>query len=88
MKVMANILLNANIKKIIILTVKILKSGNKYFIRYTNSNKMRIVPLQLKFERFYYETRNYSSGDNIIYIENSHQGFFEKMRKYGIKLLN
>ena len=42
---------------------------------------MDMVPLQLKFKKFYYETRNYGSGENMIYIENSHEGFFQKMRK-------
>ena len=34
---------------------------------------MDIVPLQLKLKFFYYEPRNYGSGDNMIYIENSHE---------------
>ena len=41
---------------------------------------MDIVPLQLKLKFFYYEPRNYGSGDNMIYIENSHEWVFEKMR--------
>ena len=61
--------------------ILLFKSGNKYFIRYKHSNKMDIVPLRLKLKNFYYETRNFGSGDNIIYIENSHEGPFEKMRK-------
>ena len=28
-----------------------------------------IVPLQLKIKNFYYQIRNYGSGDNIICIE-------------------
>ena len=47
---------------------------------------MDIVPLQLKIKNVYYETRNYGSGDNIIYIENSCEGFFEKMRKIWNKI--
>ena len=56
-------------------------SGNKHFIIYKHSNKMDIVPLQLKIKDFYYEIQNYGSGDNIICIENSDKGFFEKMKK-------
>ena len=47
---------------------------------------MDIVPLQLKLKNLYYETRNYGSGDNIIYIENSDEGFFGKMRKIWNKI--
>ena len=57
------------------------KSGNKHFIIYKHSDKMDIVPLQLKIKDFYYEIQNYGSGDNIICIENSDKGFFEKMEK-------
>ena len=47
---------------------------------------MDIVPLRLKLKTFYYETRNFGSGDNIIYIENSHEGLLEKMRKIWNKI--
>ena len=56
-------------------------SGNKHFIIYKHSNKMDIVPLQLKIKDFYYEIQNYGSGDNIICIENSDKEFFKKMKK-------
>ena len=49
--------------------ILLFKSGNKHFIRYKHSNKMDIVPLQLKIKNFYYQIRNYGSGDNIICIE-------------------
>ena len=57
------------------------KSGNKHFIIYKHSDKMDIVPLQLKIKDFYYEIQNYGSRDNIICIENSDKRFFEKMEK-------
>ena len=57
------------------------QSNNKYFIRYKHSNKMDILPLQLKIKNFYYEIQDYNKGDNIIYIENSDEGFFETMRE-------
>ena len=119
MKVMANILLKTNIKKILhcndaifdykdtnfdskytilydedayyyydidVDRILSFKSGNKYFLRYKNTNKMGIVRLQLKFKKICYEKRNYGSSDNIIYIENSHEGFFGKMRKIWNKI--
>ena len=46
------------------------QSNNKYFIRYKHSNKVDIVPLQLKIKNFYYEVQDYNNGDDIIYIEN------------------
>ena len=33
------------------------KSNNEYFIRYRHSNKMDIMPLQLKIKIFYYEIK-------------------------------
>ena len=40
------------------------QSNNKYFIRYKHSNKMDIVPWQLKIKIFYYEIQDYDNGDN------------------------
>ena len=65
------------------------KSNNKYFTRYQDSNKINIVPLQLKIKNFYYEI-HYDDGYNErIYIENSDKkDFLKKLEKYGIRLLN
>ena len=71
--------------------ILLFKNGNKHFLRYKHSNKMNIVPLQLKIKDFHYEIRNYGSGDNIICIEKSDTIFFEKVEKIWnkiIKLLN
>ena len=51
-------------------------SYNEYFVRYNHSNKMDILPLQLKINNFYYEIRDYDNGDKTIYIENSNKKFF------------
>ena len=52
------------------------ESDNEYFVRYNHSNKMDILPLQLKIKNFYYEIRDYDNGDKMIYIENSNKKFF------------
>ena len=52
------------------------ESDNEYFVRYNHSNKMDILPLQLKIKNFYYEIRDYDNGDKTIYIENSNKNFF------------
>ena len=57
------------------------KSDNKYFIRYKHSNKMDIVPLQLKIKNFYYEIHDDDVYNERIYIENSNKRFFNKIRK-------
>ena len=68
--------------------ILLFKSGDEYFVRCKHSNKMVIVPLQLKIKHFYYEIQDYDNGYNIIYIENSDKRFFKKWEKYGIRLLN
>ena len=49
---------------------------------------MEFVPLQFKTNKFYYEIHDDDGYNKRIYIENSGEGFFEKMREYGIRLLN
>ena len=63
------------------------KSNNKCFTRYRHSNKMDILPLQLKINNFYYEIHEQNKGGKIIYIENSDDDFFQ-LGKYGRRLLN
>ena len=63
------------------------QSNNKYFIRYKHSNKMDIVPWQLKIKKFYHEIQDYDNGDDKIYIENSGEGFFETMREIWNKII-
>ena len=67
--------------------ILLFKSGNKHFIRYKHSNKMNIVPLQIKIKNLYYQIRNYGSGDNIICIEKTDKIFFEKMKKIWNKII-
>ena len=57
------------------------KSDNKYFIRYRHSIKMDILPLKLKIKNLYYEIHDYNKGGRIIFIENSDDKFFQKVRK-------
>ena len=54
------------------------ESENEYFIRYRHSNKMDIVPLQLKIIFFYYDIKDYDGSEDTIYIENSDERFFRK----------
>ena len=57
------------------------QSKNKYFINYYDANKMKFVPLQLKTNNFYYEIHDDDGYNKRIYIENSGEEFFEKMRE-------
>ena len=63
------------------------KSGDEYFIRYYDSNKMDIIPLQVKINNFYYEIHDYNNGNEIIYIENSDKRFFETIREIWNKIV-
>ena len=56
------------------------QSDNEHFIRYKHSNKMDIVPLQIKIKNFYNKIENHKIGD-VIFIKNSDERFFEKMRE-------
>ena len=63
------------------------KNDNEYFIRYNHSNKTDIVILQLKIKNFYDKIHDYNDDDKqMIYIENSHKGFFVKVRKIWNKI--
>ena len=63
------------------------KSDNEYVIRHIDKYRSAIAPLQLKIKSFYYEIQDYNNDDNIIYIENSDERFFEKMRKIWNKIV-
>ena len=41
----------------------------------------------LKITNFYYERKDYNNGDNAIYIENTDERFFEKMKKIWNKII-
>ena len=41
----------------------------------------------LKIKNFYYERKDYNNGDNAIYIENTDERFFEKMKKIWNKII-
>ena len=60
---------------------------NKYFIRCEDSDKMDIVPLQLKIKNFYWETDDDDGRNERIYIENSYKEFFGKIRKIWNKII-
>ena len=62
------------------------RSDNKYFIRYRHSNRMDILPLQLKLKNFYFEIHDYNKGGRIIYIENSDDEFFQTIREIWNKI--
>ena len=47
---------------------------------------MDIVPLQLKIKNFNNEIENHKIGD-VIFIKNSDEGFFEKMREIWNKII-
>ena len=47
---------------------------------------MNTVPLQIKMKNFYYEIQDYNNGDNVIYIENTDEGFFKTMREIWNKI--
>ena len=66
--------------------ILLFKQSNKYFISYKHSNRMDIVLLQLKIKNFYYEIQDYNNSDDIIYIENSNEGFFETKREIWNKI--
>ena len=63
-----------------------IKSDDEYFIRYRHSNKIDILPLQLKIKNVYYEIHDFNNGDEIMYIENSDDGFFQTIRKIWNKI--
>ena len=47
---------------------------------------MDIVALQLKTKYFYYQIHDSDHVDNTVYIENSDERFFGKMKKIGNKI--
>ena len=63
------------------------ESENEYFIRYRHSNKMDIVPLQLKIIFFYYDIKDYDGSEDTMYIENSDERFFQKMKEIWNKII-
>ena len=63
------------------------ESQNEYFIRYRHSNKMDIVPLQFKINFFYYDIKDYDGSEDTIYIEDSDERFFQKMKEIWNKII-
>ena len=59
---------------------------DEYFIRYKHSNKMDILPSQLRIKNFYYEIHDFNNGDEIMYIENSNDWFFQTIREIWNKI--
>ena len=63
-----------NVDKILILK----KSDNEYIIRYSDVNKMMIVPLQLKINNSYDEINALKKNNKVMYIYNDDKEFFRK----------
>ena len=61
-------------------------SDDEYFITYRHSNKIDILSSQLKIKNVYYEIHDFNNGDEIMYIENSDDGFFQTIRKIWNKI--
>ena len=93
---MNRILLKISIKKIRVFMMKmhtiimILMSIEYYYTKVAINIllgidiQMEQILCQLKIKTSYCEIPH----DGMIYIENSDKGFFEKRKKYGIRLLN
>ena len=45
------------------------------------------MPLQLKIKNFYFEIKKYNNSNNIIFTENSDEGFFQKMNEIRNKII-
>ena len=63
------------------------ESENEYFITYRHSNKMDIVPLQLKIIFFYYDVKDYDGSEDTMYIENSDERVFQKTKEIWNKII-
>ena len=61
---------------------------NKYFIRCEDSDKMDIVPLQLKINNFYWEIDDDDGLNKGFILKIVIKNFLEKLEKYGIRSLN
>ena len=62
------------------------KSDNEYFIRYSDFDKMEIVPLQLK--TFCDELKTFTNNDSVMFIHNNDKGFFQTVREISNKITN
>ena len=54
------------------------KSDNEYVIRYSDVNKMMIVPLQLKINTFYNVINAFKKNNKAMHIYNDDKEFFRK----------
>ena len=65
----------------------VVKSDNEYIIRYTDANKKKIVPLQLKINNFYFgELHMYTSNITEVPIHIDDKELFRKCREIGNKI--
>ena len=62
------------------------KSDNKYFIRYNDINKMKIVPLQLKINNFYCKFHELGIDTKLMSIESDDKELFKKCREISNKI--
>ena len=65
------------------------KSDNEYIVRFNDVNNMKIVPLQLKINNFYFGELHMSMSNNtVVSILVMIKNFLENIEKYRIRLLN
>ena len=64
------------------------KSDNEYIIRYTDVNKKKIVPLQLKIKNFYFgELHMFTSNNTALPIHSDDKELFKKCREIWNKII-
>ena len=60
----------------------VVKSDNEYIIRYTDANKKKIVPLQLKINNFYFgELHMFTNNITVMPIHSDDKELFRKCRE-------
>ena len=60
----------------------LVKSDNEYIIRYTDANKKKIVPLQLKINNFYFgELHMFTNNITVMPIHSDDKELFRKCRE-------
>ena len=65
------------------------KIDNEYLVRYSDLDKVEIVPQQLKIKNSYGELHTFTKNDRVLYFKNDDKELFKKIiEKYGIRLLN
>ena len=73
-----------DVKKILLIK----NSYTKYFIRYYDVNKMKLVSLQLKINNSYNEIYTLANNNIVMFIYNDDKEFFRKCIEMWVRLLN